>query len=692
MSIQNVPTDSALFRQVIRLAKRNSATLGFLPDQAFVERAEAGRLLGDVDDAAILRGYVLFDLPRDEIRLVHLCVEPDYRGLGLARALVADVRARHPLRRGIRLSCRRDFPANDLWPKLDFVPLAEREGRSRLREPLTAWWCDFGHPTLFDVRPALDDRTVVAVDSNILSDLLDEAEAGAERLAVRGLLLMDEVDFVVTDEVFDEINKIPERGMRASRRASANYYRRVTSRPEEWRHLYTAMVAQRGAEFSEQDKADARHLARAAAAGVQHFLTRDARLRSRLGPLAETVLGLKVFGPIELLLKVDESRRHGSYRPVQLQATVFSVGRVRGDEAERLQGAFLNTGQGERAAQFKETLRLTLSNPDACECLVIRDDKGTPVALSARSASANELAVGLLRVGRGTASETIARQLVYLQRERALSAGARRIRVTDTAPTPGIAKALRDDAFLRIGSEWWGFCLPRCEPGSSVAEVIEGLTAGIPLEWPRLAVLGQLRDGQPIEPRLAIELERLFWPLKITDAGVPTFIVPIRPRFAQDLFDNALSAQTLFNRPERLGISREHVYYRSPLNSRGLQAPARILWYVSGEGDRTGTMAIRACSRLEEVVSGSPRSLHGRFHHLGVYELSDVQSSAGRNGSVMALRFSDTELFEAPVLLRDLRQMALSHQESLVLQSPCPVSASLFADIYRQGRFAGLAS
>lgn len=87
MSIQNVSPGSDALEQVISLAKKNKRTLGFLPNQGFLDRAKAGTLLCDLD-GGIVRGYVLYDLPRDEVRIVHLCVGQGYRGKGIARALV----------------------------------------------------------------------------------------------------------------------------------------------------------------------------------------------------------------------------------------------------------------------------------------------------------------------------------------------------------------------------------------------------------------------------------------------------------------------------------------------------------------------------------------------------------------------------------------------------------------------------
>jgi hypothetical protein len=185
------------------------------------------------------------------------------------------------------------------------------------------------------------------------------------------------------------------------------------------------------------------------------------------------------------------------------------------------------------------------------------------------------------------------------------------------------------------------------------------------------------------DPR-GIEVERKYWPAKILDAPLETFMTPIKSWYAEALFDVELAKQTLFPRSRRLGLSREHVYYRSPRGNAGMASPARILWYVTARANALGTGEVVACSRLDEVVSGPPRLLFQRFRHLGVYQLRDVME-ASTEGSVMALRFVDTEMFSNRVPLKALRSLASSQGHGLFLQGPWRISSSFFESVYRSG-------
>src|ERR1700733_13561985 len=95
--IRPAPGDAAL-AQVIKLGAKTRRTVGFLPDSAFKQRAEQGTLLVALDGDAVA-GYALFDLPRDEIRLVQLVVAEARQGQSIARALLDMIARDHNERR-----------------------------------------------------------------------------------------------------------------------------------------------------------------------------------------------------------------------------------------------------------------------------------------------------------------------------------------------------------------------------------------------------------------------------------------------------------------------------------------------------------------------------------------------------------------------------------------------------------------
>ena len=184
--IEEVSPDSPYYKQVVELGDANSKTLGFLPYEAISHAAAEGRVLAYVEDRAV-KGYALFGkrARTGDISLTHLCVDHSERGQGIARQLVEGIVERHQHRAAIRLACRKDYDANAMWPHLGFERIGEKPGRSREGLPLVTWIRPIAARTLFEEPEQDDARMVVAIDTNILLDILEQRDfprfAGAHR-------------------------------------------------------------------------------------------------------------------------------------------------------------------------------------------------------------------------------------------------------------------------------------------------------------------------------------------------------------------------------------------------------------------------------------------------------------------------------------------------------------------------------
>src|SRR5665647_893421 len=189
--------------------------------------------------------------------------------------------------------------------------------------------------------------------------------------------------------------------------------------------------------------------------------------------------------------------------------------------------------------------------------------------------------------------------------------------------------------------------------------------------------MGRLDAEKTGTPAGYLAVEHRLRPLRVADAPLDTWLVPIQPSFSGDLFGYPTH---LLNRPDNLGMSLEHVYYRS--GKSGETAPARILWYVSGPHHGV----VMGCSSLIEVADGEPKELYRKFRRLGVYTYQQVQASAGKSGTVRALHVIDTQLFASPVPARTLDTLCQRHGQSLWVRSPRKIKPELFADILREGR------
>ena len=164
----SILTDLNYLDDVFALYRKDSATLGFMPEGAFRQAISNRRLLVAKDGDKIV-GYLFFRIARGRAAVVHLCVTPAERGRGFARMLVQTLKENTTHLECVTLRCRGDFPANGLWPKLGFHPKARVKGRGSEGAELTIWHFDHGHEDLFS--SLVSEKTLVVIDTNIFLDL-----------------------------------------------------------------------------------------------------------------------------------------------------------------------------------------------------------------------------------------------------------------------------------------------------------------------------------------------------------------------------------------------------------------------------------------------------------------------------------------------------------------------------------------
>jgi ribosomal protein S18 acetylase RimI-like enzyme/predicted transcriptional regulator len=651
MSIIAVEPGSGALREVMRLHKSAKATLGFLPDQGFVDRAERGTLLAVVDDGRVL-GYVIFDLTSARVKLRYLCVARTARRRGVARLLIDELKRKYPDRHGIVLDCRRDYGLSAMWQALGFRAQGERRGRSDKGLPLTLWELDFGHPTLLTEAPVVGD--LVCIDQMVLEDLVTGRPAGLQSRRLREDWVEEMAELCVTDEIFRESHATEEDELRQRLMGAAHGYRNL-SRPHAPWQQHVARIA----EIAEgAGVGDHRHLAQAVEGGAVYFVTRDKRLlRAAEGVQAE--FGIVVASPAGLVDRLDRQRAEDRYQPVVLEGTTLIEERLPAVELDAFVSALLNHAEGERGHVLKETARKAYTNPQAAEVMVIKDLDGQILGGVVRAVDEGRLVIDALRVRRGgPLTDAVARQLVFLQRKLAADRRLSEVTVMDAAPSPAVRRVLPSEFFEADEGTW------RC-------------TVRVGIFRPPEVFSG---DADPHE---VAAFERRCWPAKV-ESGLPTFMVSIEPSFAERLLDAELAGATLFPRPARLGLSREQVYYRSPTWKNALHGPARVLWYVKkAPGHPVGH--VRAVSHLVDVALDRPRTLHKRYKRLGVWSQKQVEETGRRTGEAMALHVMDTERFDRPLSLPRVRELYASADETFhAPQGPVRVSERMFCLLYRE--------
>lgn len=670
------------FEDVVALGDKYKASLGLMRYEAYREYLQAGTVFGAyLND--VLCAYALFALPRREIRLAHLVVDEEHRGKGLAALLVAAIRKKHSDLQGIVVRCRPDWDANTMWSHLGFVPTASVKGRAASGSELTSWRLNFGHDDLFSAQ--IEDSTAlkVVLDTNIILDLRLQRAGGEESQVLEAPWLSGEVLFCTTNGVHNEANQVPNQGDRKRILSTVGNYANLSRIDHEAlvRAKYDEWIAGIPSSDIAQDpslKKDCRLVAEAAIAGADVFVTRDLRAARIFDPLAAS-LGTRVLSPTELVVHVDELQRSVFYAPVQIQQTFVSISEAGAGSVDALD-ELLNTAAGEKRSAFRrrisESVR-TDEDPTRRRRVIYVGDSGQPAAVLATRSheSSGTLEVSMFRVARGTMTQALALQLLYLLRSEAREMKLPHVQITDPAigPDPRVEESFKRDGLWRTPNGWSMLAIESCGPWNELQQT--ALAAATRAQVGSVPFIEMLKTDVTSNPQAAAEVERLLWPAKVADGALPTYIVPIRPHAASQLLGHDL---TLFDRPTDLGLSRRHVYYKS--RNYVPKAPGRILWYVSSD------KLILGSSRLVSTRVGTPSNLFARYKPYGVWNIQDVQRSADAQGLAAALIFADTEIFERPISYHRALDMAARAGIPLgTLPGARPVPAALFDQMYREG-------
>lgn len=669
------PQERDAVQAAIRLGNIARPTLGQMPFAAYDDAASKGTLLLAYSGDQVI-GYAHYALARWRVRLNHLCVDPDWRRNGVARLLIDEISTRHADHLGISARCRHSYNLGEMWISLGFTRRGERPGRGRDNAPLIDWWRDHGHPNLLSA-DADDVLVRAAIDTNILRDLTETNRTNAdESNALLADHLVGLLEIVRTAALDMELDRM-DVGLRSRCTLRAQLLPSVRSDPATRAQIIDELQQQTrrldlNNPLDTQDLLDLRHVADAIAAGLNVLITNDQALTRIYGAVA-LQHGLRIMRPADVVIHIDELARAESYRPASLLDTGYVerlIGSGQGDAIQPLRNKYT----GERPRDVSKTM-VDLALTGAHRVGVYRPS-GDIVAAFATTSTANVLQVPLLRVLNQPLGDTLARQLLFQLRQSARDAGQPVIQLTDLHISPQARLAAIADGFYEADGVLYGYALATLGPADEVerAAASAARVAGLPEPVP-------LRSGMPAVA--AAELERIWWPAKILDSDLPSYLVPIQQAFSADLLG---VPPGILPRHDTLGISREHVYYRRPGGAK-LQAPARLIWYMSEGGSTVAQpAAVIACSQLDAVITAPPDELHDRFQHLGVWSKATVHQAA-RDGLAQALRFTNTEIFPRPVLRGRFRQLARENGCSgNPPQSPARISPALFAALYQEGR------
>ena len=658
--IVEVISDSPHYEQVVKLGNANSATLGFLPYEAIRQAAAEGRVLAFVENDEV-KAYALYGtrVRTGDISLTHLCVDRDQRGQGIARELVEGIIGRNSHRAGIRLSCRKDYDADAMWPKLGFQRLGERPGRSRAGHLLVAWWRPISAQMLFGEPEREETRLVVAIDTNIMLDIFEWRDFSASR-ALMADWVAESVELVVTAQSRSELSgQRPEVGEFES---ALGELRDLVPLPEACRTKLQLLqddpaVARVGAN-------DLLVVAQASASDAAYLVSRDEDLLQQAERI-EQLTGLNLVGPDDFLLRLQGLGGEHSRQARTIAASGMSVSAVTKMPSNPELSVYCHHHISERSTDLRGRLSIVTAHPSG-RIVQLVSDSGEPLVLGAVYRDQTQATITALRCTAGAQSYAAVRQMVHHLRAIVAEDGSAPIVVDDQTRSP-VDLALRDEGFRPEGSAW----------RAAVQAGVFGLGDPLPQE---LKQIGWDR----LNAHLIRDYERFAWPAKVFSGIVTSYMVPIEPEYARVLLGYEEPQERLFELNLRAAASRDNVYYRSP---RPIEAPARIIWWVSGGGHLGG---VRAISWLDEVETGHPCGLHRKYRNYGVLDeqqVIGVASLSKKSGRLeaTAMLFSQTEIFTEPVPIARARELCDNMNRQGFFQTTRKIDEKTVRRFYEEG-------
>ena len=649
------------------LMKRYSQTLGFLPRKALQDYFEKGGVLGATNDDGQLVGYLLYAAYQEYFRITHLCVLEEYRGQGITKQLVNDLRVSADNQKVIKLHCRRDFPANDIWPKLGFVALDERPGRSKDGHLLTLWYLTLAPDdqlSLFQVKTS-DETLDVIIDAQIFFDFNEpDSDKTKPSKALLSDFLIDSLKLWITDELFNEIDRQNDLEQRRKSRDRAHNFPKV----EPDQHL-AEYFEERLKKFlpihRPSQESDVRQLAKASASNVKTFVTRDRDLLKKSEKIAD-LTGLKVVDPVDLIIGLHELSARQSYAPDRIAGLNLRWHRLTSNDLAPFPfDSFLE--HQETRGRFREKLEPLIAQPNHYKCELLRSGNEI-IAIRVLTNSSNKMLItSFARVARSADQSLFGRFLIADTVSKAVEKNLDIVKFEASALTPSLIPDLLEMGFIECNDSFVRFCFSRCLDRKKVSSSISELCPESTSNYQDMSDL---------------ELERCCSPLALKATDQKYFLIPIRPGYAISLIDRNQSADDLFGGDPNVLLRWNNVYYKKKTHHKMLKAPGRILWYVSGN-----LKEIVAVSHLDAVEIDIPKALFRKFKKFGILEWKNLRDMCGGDPSkeIMALRFSHTFLFREPISLDKLRDVFEEGEVGLTLQSPSNVPTKTFRKLFRLG-------
>ena len=624
--------NSPYVKEVNELADANIKTLGFRPYSFYKQRAKNPGILIALKQETMV-GYLIWSVNQKTrcTRLWQLCIKSDYQGQKIAKRLNNElVKLTRNYSREIRLECKDNYGIDDMWCALGYSSIFEKPAKT-LGDTLKVWSMQFISNDRSIFSPNTSDLTNLkcSIDAYTLQSFIEQNKQETSIEWLRSYL-----GICVTDEIFNEIDKVYHKNKKNLWNLVKSQFLNQECDPLKFQESYKIIKDILVKNNFELDEINIRHIARCLAADIPYFVTQKSNLLNLSSYLymntgvqiisLEEAIDLREINPD--VVEFQPSRLDN--KPVQLEGVdKFNLEEI----GTKIHQLYPNSNKN---ILFKSLQKYNDNKASFGNFMLIYE--GEPYILVVYDLSQNEqLEVPLLRVIKDTSlTTTLLNFVVNKLLKIAISNNYSFLKITDPFLRETEATILERQYFTKNiqGFEWVKPCYRDTLKSNEVVTYLAQISKVNP-EYSNMSnFLKSWLNSEEVlnDPLYCMDIERLLWPLKIEDAYIPNFIIPIKPEYAKELFDENLARENLFGvQRTELFLGLDPIYYKSPKSNAGLKkAPARIFWYVSKSKDSgySNLSSIRACSQVDDVIIDTPEALYTKFQHLGYYNLEQIKS------------------------------------------------------------------
>jgi predicted nucleic acid-binding protein len=268
----------------------------------------------------------MFRIVRKKATIVHLCIDCGARKKGYAHALLDWLIREVNHCYAIKLKCRADFEANQMWSRFGFYPINRMPGKAG---ELVLWWLSLDHRDLF-TEEKRSGAIEAVFDANVFIDIVKNPSKEKLPLLLKGekeetigLLaewLVPSLTLCYTGELLTDLSRNSKQEDWLRMKAELDRFKMLECAPANFDDALKKLTPLFGSVSSPQDESDLRHLARAIAAEADVFVTRDRRLL-KLGEKISDNFELAILSPGELCTVVDAAQQSHLYKRSQVAGT-----------------------------------------------------------------------------------------------------------------------------------------------------------------------------------------------------------------------------------------------------------------------------------------------------------------------------------------------------------------------------------